>query len=765
MLAALSNGRAETPVLGSIGADTLRRTSVRLTATLTSIGDPEPTCAFRWWPAGGETSTVEATRSGTFFWATVTNLTAGQTYHFHAWAGNNEGEAISTNGEWTTVSATPRQMIWTGPSNGSWFVEANWTPNGMPDDGLDEVVLNSGTLLLTNVTPPVASFTQGGGILIFSNWHACLLATNVTITGGVVTLPPAFLNTDMSNRIRIVCDSFRLETPGAINGDARGYRGGDKAGIATGQGPGGGYAGANAGAGGGHGGIGGGGYNGGSGAANGTATRHNPGSGGGASTGYTSQGGHGGGCIEIEVADVATISGLISANGQDAPHNRGGGGAGGGIRIECRTITGSNGTIRANGGYAPGSGGGGGGGRIAILFDPISQAFLPRPTLTLSARCGLAAQYGRGELGTVYLSSFDLIASDVFPHSGRVLLPEMTNWTVSSLLFSNGWVRFSTNNFGTLVVSNALVIIGTNAIVESWFTNIQCGRLELTNGAQLYVYASPTNVMAGSPFFGATVRVDSDIVLGPQSRLVPVSFTTNGGSVAFTGNHLVVSSNAAISASGVGFLRGINSAGYTVHGHGPGRGWATGNNGSGAGHGGRGGRSAGSATRGQSYGDPLRPLLAGSGGAGRTGYSGAAGGNGGGLIYFELSGRAELSGQLAADGDPGVNHGGGAGGSIFIRCVQCTSGPGTGLSARGGNGYSTTDGAGGGGRIAVWYGRPSWIPEPDPSELLISETPPPSYLGTLSVAPGTISYTTDAEPGTIRFVTVRKPSGTVISIR
>ena len=134
------------------------------------------------------------------------------------------------------------------------------------------------------------------------------------------------------------------------------------------------------------------------------------------------------------------------------------------------------------------------------------------------------------------------------------------------------------------------------------------------------------------------------------------------------------------------------------------------------------------------------------------------------MIRLDISGNAVINGSVLANGNKGINHGGGSGGGIFIRSVGFHGGPLAQISAKGGDGNTDKDGAGGGGRIAVWYGR-SWETEPAPADLIISETPPPTFLGTLSVDPGQVSFTNDSEPGTIRFVTIRKPLGTVISIR
>ena len=116
--------------------------------------------------------------------------------------------------------------FWLGAGDGfSWSDEANWTA-GIPSLEEDVAVDNAGAnILLDEPTPRLASFTLTGGTLVFTNWSTCLQADVVTIDNGVMTLPPAFTDEEMSNRVWIVCDDFQLETAGKIEATGRGYAG------------------------------------------------------------------------------------------------------------------------------------------------------------------------------------------------------------------------------------------------------------------------------------------------------------------------------------------------------------------------------------------------------------------------------------------------------------------------------------------------------------------------------------------------------------
>ena len=124
---------------------------------------------------------------------------------------------------------------WTGSGDGfDWFNGLNWN-NGAPSTG-DTAIIVSGNVRLTNDTAPLSSFVITNATLTFSNWYATLTATNVNIrSGATISLPPAFVDGQMSNRIHIVCSNFTLDVGGLVNADAKGYAG---ATVNNGYGPG-----------------------------------------------------------------------------------------------------------------------------------------------------------------------------------------------------------------------------------------------------------------------------------------------------------------------------------------------------------------------------------------------------------------------------------------------------------------------------------------------------------------------------------------------
>ncbi len=264
---------------------------------------------------------------------------------------------------------------WNGPADGDWFVAGNWLPDDSCPQAGDAVVVPPGSsLLLTNETAALASFTITNATLTFSNWTACLRAGQVEVlSGGVLDHSP--INTNdvpgITSRVHVVAGNLKVWTGGTIHANARGHRGGATTEPVRGQGPGGGagQAGGRA-SGGSYGGRGGNTSLNSSGPTYGDHGHYlalQPGSGGG---GGATTGGHGGGLIWLDAGDTVTVEGIISANGGSAGGGGGGGGAsGGGITIRCQSLAmGTGGVIRANGGSAGNANGGrGGGGRIAIL--------------------------------------------------------------------------------------------------------------------------------------------------------------------------------------------------------------------------------------------------------------------------------------------------------------------------------------------------------------------------------------------------------------
>lgn len=653
--------------------------------------------------------------------------------------------------------------VWTGRGDGSdWFDGNNWD-NGTPG-AADSAVVNAGADVVLNApSAELSSFEMTGGTLTFTNWTTCLKADDVIISGGTITLPDAFEDNAMSNRVWFVCENFTIADGSVINVDGRGYRGGISTG-GNGHGPGKGLYGAHGGGGGSYGGTGGAGWDG-----SGTWGIYGepddniaPGSGG-AATSYTdNDGGAGGGAVLIQAAGAVTINGVITANGLHKS-NRGGCGSGGGIFINCGTFTGTNGTLSVNGAGRTGigSGGGGGGGRIAVIVtNTTAQAAMGAHRVTFSAKGGVSRE-GYGDLGTLYFKDESLLDASWLPHSGVIIIPDWQEWTPPELNMT-GHLRFSPSNsaatFFSLDIAGDVSVSGEDSILELYRTLLHAnGDMTLTNSATLEVYCASTNTLPENIDYGVLVSVSGSLAVCSNSWVYPQSEIFTGCSPLFRAGNLVVHEHGGFDGNGLGFRRGIHGT-ENLHGYGPGHGYAAVASGSGAGYGGRGGRTANTTNRGAIYGDILRPVEPGSGGAARTGGS-SSGGNGGGLIRIEVADTAHIAGTLTVKGNDTMNnHGGGSGGGIFLQCRQIIAEPTSVFRADGGN--ATTGGGGGGGRIAIWRG--DRFTESTPSHrILVSETPPSGFTGSTSVLAGAgYVHEDSSENGTVRFIQVLYPQGT-----
>ncbi|NLL83450.1 MAG: hypothetical protein GX230_04325 [Lentisphaerae bacterium] len=113
--------------------------------------------------------------------------------------------------------------IWSGLGDGvSWHDAANWSP-APPATG-DSVTIDAGTLLLSASTPQLNAFTMSGGTLTFTNWTTTLQASIITLSGNALfTLPAPFSDTDMSNRVSIVCDSLHIDSTSKIDVSGQGF--------------------------------------------------------------------------------------------------------------------------------------------------------------------------------------------------------------------------------------------------------------------------------------------------------------------------------------------------------------------------------------------------------------------------------------------------------------------------------------------------------------------------------------------------------------
>lgn len=642
---------------------------------------------------------------------------------------------------------------------GNWHVDDNWNPAGVPGAGESVTVsVANAVITLADETANLGSFVMTAGKVVFTNWHSRIRAADVGVVGGSLTVANAFADTEMSNRVWIVCQNdFTLTAPGTINVDNLGYL--------PAKGPGAG-AGGSYGGGGGHGGRGGLGYYNGGRACDSMMEPAQPGSGG------SIGGGSGGGVVRIEAGHTATVKGTITANGQNAP-GTGGGGAGGTIHIHAANFTGNaSGLLQANGGAGGNRrSGNGGGGRIAVaggtVDSPLQVRFATSATDSGSADVAPAddsLRTRRADWGMVYFADETVLAG--IPSNNQFTKTVLqagtaTTWSLGQVHLTNNSIRLSPQGFQLDVAGD--IMIGANAELGV-MGSIACGGdLTLTNNGVLSIYGNPTN---GTTAYGSIMAVQGDVkICGNGAWLKPHTDPINGGGVLLEMRNLeIMQINAGINASGRGYKGGCGP------GKAPNNGQSTG----GGGYGGAGGN--GSSAGGPANGNPYVPLSPGSGGGERTtaGIDEAAG-FGGGLVYVNAAGNVTVEGQILANGTAGRAAyeyvGAGSGGGILIACHRLTGSANAVLSAAGGSsGYSGT-GGGGGGRIAVWHG-PSMSPDVrasllagNVSRMLIDTNAVSSYRGAISVAggPGT-SETKNGGRGTVAFITP-PPMGTIITIR
>lgn len=622
------------------------------------------------------------------------------------------------------------QTVWNGTS-GDWSDGAKWSL-GVPTNG-GTATIGSGSVLLTNASEALAGFTMNGGTLTFSNWTTQLSATSLTInSSATLTLPSAFTNDQMSNRVWLACSNLTLASGASINVTGRGYS--SPAATANGYGPGGGIGSANYSSGAGHGGRGGK-ANLGVSAINGGPTYgalaqpDAPGSGGG-SGGASSAGGAGGGIVRIQADGQVTVSGSITANGNAGTGVGGGGGSGGSVWISCNIFAGTNGSIEVKGGdgNTPINAGGGGGGRIAIIYQ-AAQSGASIPTVQFSARPGNGATHvinpQSADLGTLYFPDNLLFNPTWLPHIGRWIPGSVVSLGFDTLVVSNGWIRLPGEGLNLTVTNNLRITSGGILDIggDSYSSNINTrglyyydgltsgpivnigGSLFITNASSFILYSGLTN----GADYGALLSVTGNVFISNSTNIL-ASHPVSGGSVLFRMSNLTVTAGGNLNADGRGYRGGTTNLYSSL---GPGRGSGA-PYAAGAGHGGRGGNANPSTGVGQGgipYGSLTNPLSAGSGGGSDNNnyiYGASWGGHGGGLIRIVALANVTVDGTITADGSSGSGNGGyygggGSGGSVSISC-NTFSGSGGTVSARGGNAVTPTyAGGGGGGRITVNY--------------------------------------------------------------
>lgn len=652
----------------------------------------------------------------------------------------------------------PADIVWNGSAGADWFTADNWTPAQVPTNG-DAVIIDAGAAPSTNVilsadTANLASLTISNAVLMFTNWTTTLNATNVTIRDrGVFTLPAAFTNNVMSNRVHVVCSNFCIETGGVVNANAKGY--GTDSGLGKGT-----YV-YGAGSGGGYGGpgspgnvkgcVGGGTYG-------STNEPLAPGSGG-TKAGDGNMGSPGGGAVRIEASSAVTIDGTVTANGGNTADAGAGAGAGSGgaIFITCGTFGGgTTGVLRANGGTGNTVQGAGGGGRIAVQYAALAGT----PGIRFSTSPGAAGPFSSVEQwwiaagrGTLFLADAGLLSETLTDNrftDVRLYMGGFKNWTVANLSVSNCSLDLAENGF-QLVVSNDLTIgtqgyLGIGADSGSSNTLLACGgNIVLTNGGCLGVYSGATNAPLT---YGALVSVTSDVRVYSNSWIYPYSHNVNGGSALFRMRNLAIATNAGFHAVGRGYAAA----------QGPGKG-AGASRGAGGGYGGKGGMSSFSDAGGNPYGSTNAPIDPGSG----SGTANGRGAQGGGSVRVEAADRITVDGKITANGGAFVtsggtyfNTGGGAGGGIYLQCATLE---GSGTILADGGVANTFAGGGGGGRIALWVRKDRFTGETPGTYVEYAG----SANGRISVD-GATGYQSGTN-GTFYLWVIPPPQGTVFFIR
>ncbi len=406
------------------------------------------------------------------------------------------------------------------------------------------------------------------------------------------------------------------------------------------------------------------------------------------------------------VRNRITVDGIIDADGKGDIHGYVAGGSGGSIYLICDTFAGtSSGQLRAQGGSVDDShgirGGAGAGGRIAVHYSELD----PDCAVRFTARRGWSwiekenredNKWWVGAYhGTLWLPDLELLSDTLTePRFDGVRLyfgNNIDEWHVDSLTIENNDFTLAQPGF-RLIVTNAATL-GTDtrltlgSVAEPQRPRLEAGSLILDDGGTLTLFSGEGDASG----FGAEILVTGDLVIGPNSWLIPVAHPYDGGTVRCVADNLSVAAQSGINANGRGY----------AFNHGDGR--STSGETAGAGYGGRGGiylpRSDHIGHEGLPYGNVSAPRDPGSGNQdskyGRT--------YGGGAIWLEINGTATIDGVLTAKGGS-ANHSyisGGSGGAIYLNCDTFAGAVSGLLDVQGGAAHRST--AGGGGRIAVDY--------------------------------------------------------------
>ena len=256
---------------------------------------------------------------------------------------------------------------------------------------------------------------------------------------------------------------------------------------------------------------------------------------------------------------------------------------------------------------------------------------------------------------------------------------------------------------GSISVAGALVVGRHSSAADAKV--VAGGDLAIAEGASVTIYGGFNDALVNSrdpsvwrnygaiASAGGAMTVDGTLALRGDA--------VSGSPTQVTADTLRVGAAGSVNANSGGF--GWRTFGGIETCYAPGG--VAGNNYTGGAYGGWGGgynNPAGYGNK-RTYGDPLRPFMAGSNGGHGGGYlenGNSNGRRGGGALRVEVKGNIRNDGRISANG-ASLGTGAGAGGSLWISCARYRTGADSVTSADGGSTGSGNGGSGGGGRVLV----------------------------------------------------------------
>lgn len=712
--------------------------------------------------------------------------------------------------------------LWTGETAGNWKDDASWSTGRAPQAG-EKVFLLSGNTITVDEPTPWLSEVVLGGTIVMNGWDTVFNASNIVVQNiARITCEQCTTTSAASNRVWIACNDLVVDRGGSITVQEKGYSANNGPGKGGSHSCGASHAG--------HGGypymeaygaasprvI----Y--------GDARYpQSIGSGGSRKSGGGVIRIDASGIVVVNGSVTAASGNSSDFMVYNSKGNEDGAGSGGSVLITCRDFAGENGTVSAAGGggrikrddngnfYNGGTSAPGGGGRIAIHKTGSRAAFISG--MKFDAAAGTIHGGTYTSVNTYFdstLATEDIRHSDGGP--GSLWFSDMSflkalegDGTLSgqlrglplevsfdSITLNSGIVRFAAagsvvNVTGDVTVNGANARLEIGGDVTSARTrnpeynsgNVPArlnvgGDLKLAGGGRLDIRSAMTNSLGGADgAYGAFVDVTGTLDVADDSSIYVWSDVETGCSPLIRAKNIYVAQDAKVSADNRGFGAGWcfeQEVQRLYCGYGPGAdrlGYSYGKRTvAGGGHGGKGGNWS-EARGGDENDDMYLPRLPGSGGS--CPYRGSIqGGNGGGAVNMIATESIVIDGTVTANGETcsGASTSGGAGGTIFLSAPSVSGSETAVLSARGADVPSNAtlqNGAGGGGRIAVWTGL-GWQPRLRKSQLtrqenepLVSWTGGPVFEGVVDVSGGTSPHAaTNSAPvgieGSVWYTDVKK---------